>query len=657
MVVFKDTAPEIIEIPRAERFESLWRRGAVLGILRNILPNNNPSTPFAIERQLSDIDVTRQSDSVDLDSSKWDLAFEESSRIVTIWDTLVSLSCVYNLIAIPLPSFDDVIDLHYHLWLALNFAADLVYVSDMIFQCFISYYSMGLLKRNVKVIARKYIRSRQFILDVVAVFPTDLLLIEWRGFSLLRINRLTKCYRIFFYLSRIQMRTKWPNGVVLMKTIIPIVFIFHWNACGYFALSIQYGIEDTDRSNWAFSYEKIMDPLFSNCNWLPWHRECEFDERFLNGTKEDYIELMSDYWTNKLIVLNFTNLAKKYTLSFYWSSMTITTLGEQPEPDFSMQNTYEIMDTVIGILVFGCIMGSVAEIVRNANQYNRELRTELDMAKIFMRNRSVEPDVQNRVFNYFDYAISERRFFDDPTRSHSLTTPLRSELRYQILFDKFWKLELFRDKVSSTFLQELISFADIRLYGPSDFLCFTGDLVKEMYVVETGMLMEIRNKLPARRLTAGSSYGELSMIYVAENRNGNRHSTSVVSIGFSEVYVLPVEHFRRLLKDFPEVANELDNHTRSCLAAANLLKTDEEMRFAQRPLPPAIDLDDRLQQIRQTVRKLSLTITSQSGRFKKRRKSLNQKITRLEECWKQMKKERELNSELEQSTSTKDNNK
>lgn len=52
-----------------------------------------------------------------------------------------------------------------------------------------------------------------------------------------------------------------------------------------------------------------------------------------------------------------------------------------------MQNVFEVINTVIGILIFGAIMGSVAEIVQNANTYKRQLRAELDQAKIYMQNR------------------------------------------------------------------------------------------------------------------------------------------------------------------------------------------------------------------------------------------------------------------------------
>ncbi|KAI6232918.1 Cyclic nucleotide-gated cation channel alpha-3 [Aphelenchoides fujianensis] len=612
MVVFNNRngeIPTVVEPPAAAadtpRVERLWKRGAVLGILRSILPTGS-TPPNAIQRQLSDIDTGGQRPGpVDFeDETKWEVALDATSRVVDVWNFVVSLASVYNLIAIPLPAFDDIVALHYGKWLLLNLVADFVFVSDLFFQCFVSYYSAGILVRNVRVIAGKYAK---------------------------RVNRLAKCYRIFFYLSRLQMRTKWSNVVVLSRVIVPIVFIFHWNACGYFALSLHYGIEDSDRTNWAFSYSKIMDPLFSNCNWLPWNRDCEFDETPLNGTKDDYVELMNDYWIDKLVVLNFTNLSKKYVLSFYWSSMTITTLGEQPEPDFSAQNVYEILNTVVGIMIFGTIMGSVAEIVRNANSYSREIRFELDMAKIFIRNRAVELEVQNRVFNYFDYATSERRFFDDPTRSDSLTRPLQSAIRNQILLDKFRSLDLFCG-VGTTFLEELIAFSEVRLFGPSDFLCYKGDVVREMYVVETGMLLEIEKKTVGRRLTAGCSFGELSMIFVPEHKHANRHSTSVVSVGFSEVYVLSVERFRALLKDFPEVAMQLEKYTRTRLAAAGLLRDADEMRSARRHERPTVDLEDRLQELRHSVRNLSVVLTAQSGRFKKRRKSLNKRLARLETC-------------------------
>ena len=170
--------------------------------------------------------------------------------------------------------------------------------------------------------------SRQFAFDLVAVLPTDLLMLRWRNLfvfrfvfrshrclnDLNRLNHVTKCYRIFDFLSKAQMRTDWPNAVVLAKLIVPIIFIFHWNACAFYALSIYADYRGTHEggpvdpspcleakaTDWPFTYDKIHDPVLSDCNWLPWDRDCAFDEAAQNATtKQDYVELMEDYWYDK----------------------------------------------------------------------------------------------------------------------------------------------------------------------------------------------------------------------------------------------------------------------------------------------------------------------------------------------------------------------
>lgn len=61
-----------------------------------------------------------------------------------------------------------------------------------------------------------------------------------------------------------------------------------------------------------------------------------------------------------------------------------------------------------------------------------------------------------------------------------------------------------------------------------------------------------------------SSFNELNQIfrYVPENYFENRYFTSLLCLGFCEVFVLPVESFRRLLKDFPNESRELENYSK-----------------------------------------------------------------------------------------------
>ncbi|CAK5084296.1 unnamed protein product [Meloidogyne enterolobii] len=66
---------------------------------------------------------------------------------------------------------------------------------------------------------------------------------------------------------------------------------------------------------------------------------------------------------NSSMLVSFSNFSKQYSLSFYWSSLTLTTSGQQPYPTAAMHNSLEIFDTIVGVLVFAVIVGSVGNVV------------------------------------------------------------------------------------------------------------------------------------------------------------------------------------------------------------------------------------------------------------------------------------------------------
>lgn len=73
----------------------------------------------------------------------------------------------------------------------------------------------------------------------------------------------------------------------------------------------------------------------------------------------------------------------------YWSAMTMTTLGEQPAPNTSLQNAFEIVNTLAGLLLFAVIMGSIGDLVANANAVKTFWQTLMDGLKQYMTYRFV----------------------------------------------------------------------------------------------------------------------------------------------------------------------------------------------------------------------------------------------------------------------------
>jgi hypothetical protein len=84
--------------------------------------------------------------------------------------------------------------------------------------------------------------------------------------------------------------------------------------------------------------------------------------------------------------VHFSNFSKQYTLSIYWSSLTLTTRGQQPWPTDTTHNLLEIFDTIVGILVFAVIVGSVGNVVSRKRKLTLQLVICMYKINISLKN-------------------------------------------------------------------------------------------------------------------------------------------------------------------------------------------------------------------------------------------------------------------------------
>ena len=57
------------------------------------------------------------------------------------------------------------------------------------------------------------------------------------------------------------------------------------------------------------------------------------------------------------------NLASQYIYSFYWSTLTLTTIGETPQPVKDVEFLFVTIDFLIGVLVFATIVGKLKKLI------------------------------------------------------------------------------------------------------------------------------------------------------------------------------------------------------------------------------------------------------------------------------------------------------
>ncbi|MFH4973864.1 hypothetical protein AB6A40_000573 [Gnathostoma spinigerum] len=472
------------------------------------------------------------------------------------WTALLSVGCFYNLMMVVIFIFDDIPKLYFTQWLLGNVFFDAVFVLDIFVQSRVAYLEDGAIVSNVRVLAKRYFRNGTFWIDIIAVLPTDLFLIMRKEISLLRLNRLIKCYHIPRFVERTEMRTHYPNGFRIFWLVITCVVLFHWNACAYFLISLGGDINSPDTNVWIFTYTKIADLVIPMCDvsLADHHGTCGFNETDRNVTlRSQYVDEMMEYWKGKFTTFHFSNFSKEYSLSFYWSALTMTTCGQQPYPQSSIQNALEIVDTLIGLLVFAIIIGSVGNVVSTMNTDQSEFQDQLDGIKFYMNYRLVNQEIQTRVLNCCEYSHAQGMMKDEKVILDVLPRRLQSQIAAELHMETLQRVELLRD-CEVGLIYELVQHLHFQMFGPNDYVCRRGELAKEMFIVKRGQLNCVSDDglEVIEVLKEGSVFGQLSILNLSGKSNANKHTVAVRSFGYTDVYVLRQDDVADVLRDYPE---------------------------------------------------------------------------------------------------------
>lgn len=89
-------------------------------------------------------------------------------------------------------------------------------------------------------------------------------------------------------------------------------------------------------------------------------------------------------------------------------------------------------------------------------------------------------------------------------------------------------------------------------------ICFTGEVGKDMYIVNRGRLHVVADngKTVLATLKPGSYFGEISILNMGTA--GNRRTASVRSVGYSDLFCLSKQDLWDVLKEYPAARVKLE---------------------------------------------------------------------------------------------------
>ncbi|RMZ95473.1 cyclic nucleotide-gated olfactory channel [Brachionus plicatilis] len=504
------------------------------------------------------------------------------------WLSLFAFCYLYNLIFLIARSAFWLLEEREYgfVWQIVDyFIVDMVYLIDIVLKFLTGYLEDGLPCPNKPKIAKRYVQTIAFKIDLLSLVPTDLIYLlirpEYRIkriLAALRLNRLLKISRYLEFLNLTETETKYPTAFRLSNLILNILITMHWNACIYFTISSVKG--------------------FGSDSWV-----------YPSLTLEDLEHNQTQVQNNNILFTD--DLDSQYIYCFWWSVQTLTTIAEVPEPTNSYQEMFMSILLMIGVVILAITIGSAADMVENANRQSLDLQQKCDFAKLFLKQHKIYGELEARIKNYLDYLwIAKNVDLDEVL--NVLPNNLRKEIAMNVHMDTLKRVHVFQD-CEPGLLEELVTKLKLQIYSPGDYVCRKGDVGHEMYFIKTGALQVVSpdGSQVYATLGSGAAFGEISILDIPGNKNGNKRTANIRSVGFSDVFQLSKKDLWEALSEYPVAKKNLIERGKALLRKDKLLDEEiaEKIERRQKPLDEQIELFQK-EKVQQLSKKLDIFFNS-----------------------------------------------
>uniref|UniRef100_G1P8D9 Cyclic nucleotide-gated channel alpha-2 n=1 Tax=Myotis lucifugus TaxID=59463 RepID=G1P8D9_MYOLU len=484
------------------------------------------------------------------------------------WLFVVAMPVLYNwCLLVARACFSDLQKNYYLVWLVLDYYSDVVYIADLFVRLRTGFLEQGLLVKDTKKLRDNYIHTLQFKLDMASIIPTDLVYFAVGIHNPeLRFNRLLHFARMFEFFDRTETRTSYPNIFRISNLVLYILVIIHWNACIYYAISksIGFGVD-----TWV--YPNITDPEYGY-------------------------------------------LAREYIYCLYWSTLTLTTIGETPPPVKDEEYLFVIFDFLIGVLIFATIVGNVGSMISNMNATRAEFQAKIDAVKHYMQFRKVSKEMEAKVIKWFDYLWTNKKTVDEREVLKNLPAKLRAEIAINVHLSTLKKVRIFQDCEAGLLVELVLKLRP-----------------QEMYIIKEGKLAVVADDGVTQYalLSAGSCFGEISILNIKGSKMGNRRTANIRSLGYSDLFCLSKDDLMEAVTEYPDAKKVLEERGREILMKEGLLDENEVATNME------VNVQEKLEQLETNMETLYTRFGRLLAEYTGAQQKLKQRITVLETKMKQ----------------------
>ena len=329
--------------------------------------------------------------------------------------------------------FEIPLNISFHTTNQFSFVVIAMVFCDMLINLNSAFYTSGNLVVDRKIIVQHYF-SRFFAIDLLTLVITLLTLIfesssemDFLQFSklllygnskkLIKIHKtLDEKYKLYYRLA----------GVLeIIEQICYSVFIIHLFACGFY---------------WVSSLRKN----FEDDSWIS----------EMGLTKESWL--------------------KNYLFAFYWSTITIMTVGYgDVTPKNDWERVFTILTAIGGCGFFAFNVSTIGRIFEKMNRDNEQFRENNNIITKYMEKKKINENMQLKIKAYLRHFWKEEKIQDDEKQAQvigHLTKSLQLELLYEANSKILYGFPLFYSNFSERTIKKSVHCLKELRFSPGDMI-------------------------------------------------------------------------------------------------------------------------------------------------------------------------------------------
>ena len=272
--------------------------------------------------------------------------------------------------------------------------------------------------------------SWRFRLDLLASLPLDIFfLIPQVGVnSLLRLPKLLKIPSYWESHSRLDQVARSPHVLRVLNSVAYMMWMIHTNACLFYYISKVEGTTIFTAS------EKMHLIKTISSIWL-------YTPRYFAG-------FGSNHWT-------YNEKHPAYLHSFWRSFIVATAVGNAPEPENIIENSYMIFSWLTGVFVFALLIGQIRDIFTQMTYQEDHYQKTVDTAIRYLQNSRIPKEIQRRVRDWYTYNWEQHKTLDENSLLDGLPRKLKTDLVLSVHYNTLAKVFETLLKIARMFLHSI----------------------------------------------------------------------------------------------------------------------------------------------------------------------------------------------------------